>query len=99
MKLKIKEYDVIFMDINMPVKNGLEATAMIRQLCRNNEDQPYIVGLTGDASVELEEQCKAAGMNKICTVYKRRIIIVFKPVEKKMFEQLINELQRDGIIS
>ena len=57
------DYDVVFMDIQMPVMNGLEATREIRKL-----DNPYaagipIIAMTADAFSENVAECFAAGMN------------------------------------
>jgi signal transduction histidine kinase/CheY-like chemotaxis protein len=57
------EYDVVFMDIQMPVMNGLEATREIRKL-----DNPYaagipIIAMTADAFSENVAECLEAGMN------------------------------------
>ena len=57
------EYDVVFMDIQMPVMNGLDATRKIRKL-----DNPYaagipIIAMTADAFSENVAECLEAGMN------------------------------------
>lgn len=57
------EYDVVFMDIQMPVMNGLDATREIRKL-----DNPYaagipIIAMTADAFSENVAECLEAGMN------------------------------------
>ena len=57
------DYDVVFMDIQMPVMNGLEATREIRKL-----DNPYaagipIIAMTADAFSENVAECFEAGMN------------------------------------
>ena len=54
------------MDVNMPVKSGIETTSAIKEMCGDCRVLPYIIGLTGDASGELDESCKEAGMNKVC---------------------------------
>ncbi|MCP4023717.1 MAG: response regulator, partial [Desulfobacteraceae bacterium] len=58
-------YDLIFMDCQMPVLNGYEATAKIRQLEREEDIQKPvpIVALTGNALQEDKEKCLSAGMN------------------------------------
>ena len=57
------EYDLVFMDIQMPVMNGLEATRQIRKL-----ENPYaagipIIAMTADAFSENVAECLEAGMN------------------------------------
>lgn len=57
------EFDVVFMDIQMPVMNGLEATREIRKL-----ENPYtatipIIAMTADAFSENVAECFDAGMN------------------------------------
>ena len=57
------EYDVVFMDIQMPEMNGLEATRRIRKL-----ENPYaagipIIAMTADAFSENVAECLEAGMN------------------------------------
>ncbi|MNM18331.1 Aerobic respiration control sensor protein ArcB [compost metagenome] len=54
-----KEYDLIFMDIQMPVMDGLEATARIRQM-RNRH--PAIIAVTAFARKDDREMCLNAGM-------------------------------------
>jgi CheY-like chemotaxis protein len=53
-------YDLIFMDVQMPEMDGLEATKNIRQ---NFEKQPIIIAMTANAMVEDKEACINAGMN------------------------------------
>ncbi len=57
------QYDLVFMDIQMPVMNGLEATREIRKL-----ENPYaagipIIAMTADAFSENVAECLEAGMN------------------------------------
>jgi CheY-like chemotaxis protein len=53
---------LIFMDINMPVMDGYQATELIRQL-PNGMSQIPIIALTADAMKEDKEKCLEIGMN------------------------------------
>lgn len=55
-------YDLIFMDIQMPVMDGLEASRKIRQSERVDNDV-MIVALSANAHEEDVENCRCAGMN------------------------------------
>ncbi len=55
--------DVIFMDVQMPVMDGLEATKEIRRLEAANGKHLPIFALTAHISKQDEEQCLAAGMD------------------------------------
>ena len=61
-------YDCILMDLQMPVMDGLEATAAIRadeQILRHY--QPFIIALTANAMQGDQDRCKAAGMDLFLT--------------------------------
>lgn len=53
-------YDVVFMDINMPVMDGFEASRLIRQLNDVTKSHVYIIALTAsiDISIELHTESK-----------------------------------------
>lgn len=59
---KVRHYDLIVMDCGMPVMDGFEATQRIRKL--DLDRRPFIIGLTGFASKDVEERCYAAGMDQ-----------------------------------
>ena len=56
-------YDLIFMDVRMPVMDGLAATRAIRALKRPDAATVPIVAMTANAFVEDIRACEEAGMN------------------------------------
>lgn len=50
-----KTYDLIFMDINMPVMNGFEASRQIRELSDPEKNKVCIIALTASIGMSLEE--------------------------------------------
>ena len=60
--LQKDRYDLIFMDIQMPVMNGYEATAAIRSLPGEKGKLP-IVAMTANAFAEDVQLAKNTGMN------------------------------------
>jgi len=59
-------YDVVFMDVQMPGTDGLQATKMIvRQM--EKEVRPRIVALTATATADDRKRCFAAGMDDYAT--------------------------------
>lgn len=57
-----RHYDLIFMDCQMPVMDGFEATRKIREL-EPDDNQTLIIALTANGLREDVERCLAAGMN------------------------------------
>ncbi len=63
-KITESDYDLIFMDCQMPRMDGFEATAEIRKYQEQHGSRPTpIVALTANAMEEDEERCINAGMN------------------------------------
>jgi signal transduction histidine kinase/CheY-like chemotaxis protein len=66
-KLEQQEYDLVLMDLHMPVMGGKEATDSIR----NNIQAPYtsipIIALTADATTETQKIILASGFNEYIT--------------------------------
>lgn len=60
-EIKRKAYDIVLMDVVMPVMNGLEATRMIRGLPLKK--QPHIIAMTANAMDEDRKICIEAGMD------------------------------------
>ena len=59
-KLKNKKYDIILMDLQMPVMNGFETTKYIRKTMKSKIP---IIALTADVTTVDLDKCKAVGMN------------------------------------
>nr|WP_296045547.1 response regulator [uncultured Blautia sp.] len=75
-------FDVILMDIMMPVMNGYEATKMIRSLDREDAKAIPIIAMTANAFTEDRIRAKEAGMNEH----------VAKPVDVELLVQVIHKL-------
>ena len=73
------EFDVILMDIMMPVMNGYEATKMIRSLDREDAKTIPIIAMTANAFTEERIKAKAAGMNAH----------IAKPIDSKKIEDTL----------
>ncbi len=72
-------YDLVFMDVQMPGKDGMEATREIRRTMKSL-DKPLVVALTANALTEDRDRCLKAGMNDYLS----------KPVNAKEIESLMN---------
>ncbi|HVX51838.1 MAG TPA: response regulator, partial [Chitinophagaceae bacterium] len=59
-KVVADNYDVIFMDVQMPEIDGLETTRIIR---RQQQPQPVIIAMTANATREDQDECLASGMD------------------------------------
>jgi two-component system, sensor histidine kinase and response regulator len=57
------DFEVILMDEEMPVMNGLETTRAILQGAPPGQKRPIIVGLSGNSTEDDEARCLAAGMD------------------------------------
>lgn len=62
--LQENRVDLIFMDMNMPVMNGVEATRQIRKLSDDTKRQIPVIGLTASGIASEIETCLASGMNR-----------------------------------
>ena len=79
---ELGEFDVILMDIMMPVMDGYEAAKMIRSLDREDAKEIPIIAMTANAFTEDRIKAKAAGMDEH----------VAKPVDVELLIKVIHKL-------
>jgi two-component system, sensor histidine kinase RpfC len=92
--------DIVLMDVNMPVLNGLEATKHYRMSALDLPHLP-IIGLTADATARMEERCLDAGMDACITkpIDSRRLLSVLEQFVASGTTPNPIELQRGTISS
>jgi PAS domain S-box-containing protein len=84
-KVKAETFDIILMDIQMPIMDGIQATRIIRN---ELEIQTPIIALTANAFKKQIDLCLSVGMNAY----------VVKPFEEKVFVQvLLNVIEKRTI--
>ena len=66
-RLESSSFDLVLMDVKMPVMDGLEATRAIRALENGTGRHVPILGLTANAITEQQEECRLAGMDDMLT--------------------------------
>ena len=80
-KMATTHYDIVLMDLQMPVMNGFEATEYIRTQLHSNVP---IIALTADVTTVDVEKCKAVGMNDY----------ISKPIDDKLlYSKIIKYLK------
>ena len=85
--LKFTEFDVIFMDVQMPEMNGFETTAAIREKELTTGAHIPIIALTAHAMTGDRDRCIAAGMDAY----------VSKPIRaRELFEALYRTVEAGG---
>src|ERR1035437_10166827 len=78
-KLKTADFDLVLMDVQMPVMGGFEATAAVREMEKGTGKHIPIVALTAHAVTGDRERCLAAGMDGY----------IAKPIRpEELFEQI-----------
>ena len=85
--MKLKHYDLILMDIQMPNIDGLEGARIIRKLYGKS---PAILALTANSADEDREACLNAGMNEFLTkpIDLELLIHQFKEIHKNKMQQV-----------
>ncbi len=76
------EFDLILMDIRMPVMDGIEATRRIRALDRADARSVPIVAMTANAYEEDRKQTREAGMNAHLA----------KPIDVRQFQAVLGDV-------
>ena len=85
-KLHEKNYDVILMDLQMPVMNGFEATDHIRNVMKSSIP---IIALTADVTTVDLEKCRYVGMNDY----------IAKPVDERLlYTKIMSVVKKQAIL-
>ncbi|OKP90698.1 response regulator [Paenibacillus sp. P32E] len=74
-----EDYDFIFMDLQMPVMDGLTATSRIRQGSGHNATHAVIIAMTANVMEGVQNRCSAAGMDGY----------ISKPLKMSSLKQII----------
>ena len=74
------QFDLIFMDVQMPEMNGIEATEAIRQSEKSMNQHTETVGLTANSADDDKIKCISSGMNDFLT----------KPIDKSKLSEIVN---------
>ncbi|MCW5212413.1 response regulator [Desulfobulbus sp. TB] len=82
-KVQETDYDVVFMDVNMPIMDGLEATRRIRKNITPAR-QPWIIALTANVAAEDRQACIDAGMDDFLE----------KPFAKAAFQRVLTSVHK-----
>jgi PAS domain S-box-containing protein len=96
-KIKQNEYDVVLMDIEMPVMNGYEAALQIRQELKMNVP---IIAMTAHAMAGENEKCLTAGMNGYISKPIREEVLISKMASlSKKAEAVEQEIPKENVIN
>lgn len=80
--LEQSPFDVVLMDVQMPVMDGIEATQLYRFGAVAGEGDCPVYALTADVTGDIEERCKRAGMDGYLS----------KPVDLNRLRALLDEI-------
>ncbi|MCD6375823.1 MAG: response regulator [Caldisericaceae bacterium] len=84
-KLEQKKYDLILMDVQMPVMDGLRAAQKIRVKEINSNEHVPIIAMTAHAQKEDRDRCLEAGMDDYLS----------KPINMKILEKKLKQYLKD----
>ena len=82
-RVQQSQYDLVFMDVQMPEMDGLQATRLIRK--RLQQNSPMIIAMTANAMPEDRDKCLAAGMDDYLS----------KPFKPRQIQQIIEKVPTD----
>ncbi len=82
-QVKLNKFDLIIMDLMMPVMDGLEATKNIREYEEQSGEHTIIIGLTANTFDADREKCIKHGMDEYMA----------KPFDLELFNNLLLKLQ------
>ena len=85
--IKAEQFNVVLMDMEMPIMNGIEATSLIRSMDDKQKSRIPIIAMTANVMKEDIERCRQAGMNEY----------VSKPIDPDSLRSLIGRVAvKDG---
>ncbi|CAD8184984.1 unnamed protein product [Paramecium octaurelia] len=83
-KFKQHNYQVILMDIEMPIMNGIQATQQILEFCRSADlDPPIIIAQTAYTDMQTKQMCNEVGMD----------YFLQKPISTIEIKQILQTIQ------
>lgn len=85
-KLQAESYDLILLDIHMPVMDGMECARKVRQLPKDKNGQIPIIAITGNANNYSLEEFKQVGINEY----------IPKPLNYDSLVELVNSYLTNG---
>jgi signal transduction histidine kinase/CheY-like chemotaxis protein/HPt (histidine-containing phosphotransfer) domain-containing protein len=85
--LEREDFDLVFMDLQMPEMDGLTATQRIREIEKGTQSHTPIIAMTAHALSGDKERCLQAGMDDYLA----------KPVSRQSLQQLIARRLGDGV--
>jgi len=88
-KFSKNHYDIVLMDIQMPVMDGIQATREIRQIEKKlkNRKRAHIVALTANSMMDDKRKCEEAGVDSYLS----------KPFNLEKFPLLLSHISQNGL--
>jgi CheY-like chemotaxis protein len=80
-----EDFDIVLLDINMPIMDGMECVKAIRALNDKKKAGLPVVAITGNAKNYSEEEFKTAGFNDV----------LVKPLNFDRLVEIVNELTEE----